>query len=221
VPKGRYINWEPWDSLLGTRPDTDLAKDIGCDDAAVRARRIKLGVKPFYYPIWSHEDQVLLERGEQRCLDCGFVGEIDFFPGETSNHRGRYCGVCVNKRQRNRRRKHKQDLIDLGGGKCQNCEFQTYLPSLQFHHVEKPKLFNPSEVNRHTKEELTTEISKCCLLCSNCHDAYHGGDLSLVFVKGDKYWTVRSSETPTSFPNTLPDEDKGSPKSFEENHDVF
>ena len=42
---------------------------------------------------------------------------------------------------------------------------------LEFHHINPAeKLFSVGQFNRsRTKAELTAEINKCCVLCSNCH----------------------------------------------------
>lgn len=38
------IDWSKWDHLLGSKPDSALAKDIGCHPSSVFTRRKKLGV---------------------------------------------------------------------------------------------------------------------------------------------------------------------------------
>ena len=58
---------------------------------------------------------------------------------------------------------------------CQNpgCKWNGEFDAsqLEFHHVDpKTKAFNiGSRAIQHSEEELLVEISKCCVLCSNCH----------------------------------------------------
>jgi len=43
------IDWEKWDALLGTKPDMELAQDIGCSLYSVLRRRKKLGIRPTHH----------------------------------------------------------------------------------------------------------------------------------------------------------------------------
>lgn len=72
-------------------------------------------------------------------------------------------------------------LVKLGS-KCTRCGYNEFNSALEFHHLvpagkefEISVLFikyanNPSEENRAV---LENEISKCVILCSNCHNALH------------------------------------------------
>lgn len=71
--------------------------------------------------------------------------------------------------------------IKLNKG-CQNpyCSYVITNPSqLCFHHInESEKLFSISKFGTlKTTDKLLAEINKCIVLCSNCHNDFHYGDL--------------------------------------------
>jgi hypothetical protein len=76
----------------------------------------------------------------------------------------------------------RQYLIDIGGGCCARCGYNEFVQSLEFHHLE-PKRKESSIgdlVNRFcyggtedTFKALCSEVNKCVVLCSNCHQALH------------------------------------------------
>ena len=210
----RIIDWSSYDHLLGTMPDRKLARAIKCKEATIRSRRVSKGIPPPEYPAWTTEDDNLLIQGKQRCQTCNDIKEVECFPKTKKSRSGkrRHCISCDQTRQRDFRRKRKQEIVDKAGGFCQNCGFDKHLSPLQFHHVTKPKLFNPSVGSRksYSLVEITTEIDKCCLLCSNCHDAFHGGELELQFAKRSIGWTVSNPWKNGSSSEHCPIEDKGS-----------
>lgn len=78
------------------------------------------------------------------------------------------------------RHQRKQDLVEVLGGKCQLCGFNSFLAALEFHH-EKPeeKLFELSSSTNNNKNiiECLEESKKCFLVCANCHRGIHAGIL--------------------------------------------
>lgn len=80
--------------------------------------------------------------------------------------------ASMRNRQRRRRHKVKQALIDLMGGKCVRCGFDEHMYGLEFDHK------NPTE-KQHTVSNLISSGSwekvstyvkaQCQLLCANCH----------------------------------------------------
>lgn len=213
MPKGKHINWSEWDHLLGTRPDKELASLVGCTTHGVINRRLRLGIEPAVNSSWTLEDKQLLQEGKQKCKDCLSIKPInEFVKHQTRSDRmGRQCVECNRKWQRDCRINNKKYYIGKCGGRCQNCGFFDFVSSLQFHHVQMPKLFEPSKAmcSGMSESDVLKELDKCCLLCSNCHDAYHGGELELKFKKRDGIgWTVRSSGDALDSQN-CPTEDKG------------
>lgn len=77
---------------------------------------------------------------------------------------------------RDKRRKELRDLIDIYKSKCIICG-ETNLQCLDFHHIKPDdKILGIGEMIRNRKysiEDITKEISKCKIICSNCHRKEH------------------------------------------------
>lgn len=96
----------------------------------------------------------------------------------TSGKFGRFkCRLCNKEMTLERRRRVKQKLIDLKGGKCEECGYSKCMGALTFHHInsdEKDFELNSRNLNR-KEEVLLEELKKCRLLCHNCHAEEHWG----------------------------------------------
>lgn len=89
----------------------------------------------------------------------------------------RRCRKCRTDRVAKNRRKSKEKLIQLHGGKCVVCGYNRCMGALHFHHLDpSEKLFGISE-NGFTRkfEYLVAESKKCILVCSNCHCELENG----------------------------------------------
>jgi 5-methylcytosine-specific restriction endonuclease McrA len=78
---------------------------------------------------------------------------------------------------RRRRKKVRQMAIDLAGGECQLCGYRSCAEALEFHHIDDDgKDFAISD-RGHSRSwaRVRAEISKCALLCANCHREVHAG----------------------------------------------
>lgn len=75
------------------------------------------------------------------------------------------------------RRALKNEIIKRMGGKCIKCGYNKCPASLDCHHVDPSlKDFNVSQYisGANVKvDEVFSEIEKCVLLCSNCHNEFH------------------------------------------------
>lgn len=74
------------------------------------------------------------------------------------------------------RKRRKNDLIRLLGGKCQICGFDSFPDAQEFHHTD-PATKEHGQSNGRTRalNRDITEVKKCVLLCSNCHRGVHAG----------------------------------------------
>lgn len=71
------INWKEWDSFLGTMPDTDLAKKIGCTLRSVANRRRKLNIHGYN----STVPKIDLPESELIKCACGCGGILSLYDG--------------------------------------------------------------------------------------------------------------------------------------------
>lgn len=88
-----------------------------------------------------------------------------------------YCRICNRKRVYEQRRKVKEFIANLFGGKCQICGYDRCMRALQFHHVDPSKKdFSLSSFTKVISyEKLLIESKKCVLLCGNCHSEVESG----------------------------------------------
>jgi len=136
----------------------------------------------------------------KKCLTCGKNKKSSEFY-KTGKHLASYCKKCFNKRcyinqkkrtnlepkyrrnlTKNERdprttyRKNKLRALQILGNKCSVCDYSRCTSALEFHH-ENPseKEFNIAQLLgiRMSFKKISTELSKCVLLCSNCHREIH------------------------------------------------
>lgn len=74
------------------------------------------------------------------------------------------------------RTNRKLDMVYVMGGYCQCCGYHRDVHALEFHHInpaEKDFSFNKAESIGW--ETIRNELSKCILVCANCHREIHSG----------------------------------------------
>jgi hypothetical protein len=86
------------------------------------------------------------------------------------------------------RRTKKSFWVSKFGGKCNKCngEFPDYV--FEFHHLnpdEKEK--TPAQLFMLSDDNIEKELSKCILVCSNCHKIIHHEDGYKAHEKRKKY----------------------------------
>ena len=93
-----------------------------------------------------------------------------------------YCYDCIpeglDKQTRDRlhqdlrrERSHKMKII-LG---CKLCGYNKCAVALEWHHPGDDKKHDPSNAIKRSWTAYLSEISKCVLLCANCHREVHAG----------------------------------------------
>ena len=80
----------------------------------------------------------------------------------------------------NKRKLNRQILVNTwGNGKgCQLCGYNKCIGALDFHHIDPTK--KELDISKFAgKNKLSyamlNELTKCCLLCKNCHAEVHAG----------------------------------------------
>lgn len=101
------------------------------------------------------------------------------------SHNAKFCSIsCKNKfhqnncykNQKERGMKRKIELVKFMGGKCESCGYDKNYASLCFHHKNPDdKIFNVDmrHCSNRSMISLRKELSKCQLLCHNCHNEHH------------------------------------------------
>lgn len=75
--------------------------------------------------------------------------------------------------QKKRRQARKALLIEMRGGRCEDCGYSDVLGALEFHHRDPvTKEFGVGNWSG-SLERLMAEVEKCDLVCSNCHRLRH------------------------------------------------
>jgi hypothetical protein len=78
----------------------------------------------------------------------------------------------------------KRKLVAAAGGRCVRCGYEKSIHALDFHHIRKNKennlatLLTSAAGNRSDLlAQALAEVSKCILLCANCHREVHAESL--------------------------------------------
>jgi 5-methylcytosine-specific restriction endonuclease McrA len=79
--------------------------------------------------------------------------------------------------ERNRYKRYKLKAVQIKGGQCVECAYKKDICSLDFHHTgDKTKMIK--ELLHGSWEKIELELTKCELLCANCHREKHFKELN-------------------------------------------
>lgn len=86
------------------------------------------------------------------------------------------------KNQKLRGLKRKYEYTISRGGKCEICGYNKNMSALEFHHLDpstKEFCIDIRHFSNTILEKLENELSKCAMVCSNCHRELHNPTLSM------------------------------------------
>ena len=88
------------------------------------------------------------------------------------------------------RRRRKENLIKVCGGKCLLCGYNKSNSALEFHHIDSTqKLYGISANGTcHDLEKDLNEVQKCILVCANCHREIHNEEYSIQELESKKFY---------------------------------
>lgn len=88
------------------------------------------------------------------------------------------------------RKRRKENLVKVCGGKCCLCGYSKLTNALEFHHLipENKSYGIGSSGACHNIQQDILEIRKCILVCANCHREIHSGLYELDFLKEKQYF---------------------------------
>lgn len=109
---------------------------------------------------------------------CKKHGETKHFPRQDGAFR---CGKCASSWVITNRRRKKEKLVEMFGGKCVVCGYKKYAGALDFHHLNrKTKEFALSVKGlSYSWNSIVAEAKKCVLVCKNCHMEVEAGMTTL------------------------------------------
>ena len=113
-----------------------------------------------------------------RCRTCNIEGEDYFYKSKKY-----FCKSCWNKRT-TKTGKDKIVLLKLErGAACERCGYDKCQEALQWHHLDPSvKEFSIAVRKGLNYQTLKEEISKCQLLCANCHAEVHSNPSGIATI---------------------------------------
>lgn len=145
----------------------------------ISKNRLCFDCKPLYSDIKNHITKMHRTDGHginKLCPKCLKILSLDNFSNNNKDgYKTTLCKKCSLYKSRNSRRRFKQDCIDFLGGRCSICSYNKCPDALEFHHIVPGKKdFSISKFpGTIITDKVIEELSKCRLLCSNCHRELH------------------------------------------------
>lgn len=110
------------------------------------------------------------------CSKCKLEKNVtDFYKSQGKERRTQAkCKSCFNTYVMERWKNRKIKVIEQFGNVCYDCN-QTYHPNVfDFHHLDPgTKDFDWSKMRLFSEARMQAELSKCVMLCANCHRTRH------------------------------------------------
>jgi len=134
-------------------------------------RKFCLECSPFR--TYNRKDLLLYNDDSKVCSSCSLSKPLSEYYAR-GDGQGSYCKVCQKLYVSKRNRDHKSKAVDFLGGCCCLCGYDTCIDALEFHHKDpSSKDFSIAKARNRSLERILIEVSKCVLLCSNCHREVH------------------------------------------------
>jgi len=110
------------------------------------------------------------------CRECSKENSRKYYADNTGKHKQATCERNKKHGQYIRQKLHEHK--ESNG--CLLCR-ENFAGCLDFHHMkDKEHLISAMMTTRKSWESIEKEMSKCILLCSNCHRKVHAGALSIL-----------------------------------------
>jgi hypothetical protein len=106
------------------------------------------------------------------CTRCKIEKPDDQFYRKNAARLQSYCKNCFNDYCKERWHQRKLDAIEHMGGSCADCGYSDNPAVLQFHHL-RDKDHEWTKLRLMSWDRVVEELSKCVMLCANCHVIRH------------------------------------------------
>lgn len=149
--------------------DPENSRAYGCAGAGCTRAAVSKGLCNAHYlrsrtgrPM---DEPLTIRKRDDACAECG---------KETGGKGG--WGLCPTHYKKRRSDTIKDAAVAAMGGSCAKCGGVFHRSVFDFHHVGD-KAESPSYLLANASpEEIADELSKCVLLCANCHRMEHHDD---------------------------------------------
>lgn len=113
-------------------------------------------------------------QGKYHCPSCNSTKPLEQFYKRNDGRPMGWCIECSKQSSIERQKENKVKAVNLLGGKCSMCCYDKCITALEFHHPD-PKEKDPGykSIKNKSWEKYWKEISKCILVCANCHREIH------------------------------------------------
>ena len=120
---------------------------------------------------------------KKKCAKCKELKVTDEFYKQKTHKYGvmSYCKNCFNRNVQNRWVERKKQAINDMGGCCNDCGLKlkdSHYSVFEFHHLNPDEKDSDwSKLRLKSKKAIQEELSKCVLLCANCHRIRHAKNI--------------------------------------------
>lgn len=114
----------------------------------------------------------------RKLLECKIHGECSHRLNSDGKGKPKkwQCLTCISLRQKNLRKRRKETLVQMVGGRCILCGYNKWIFAIDFHHLDpKQKSFEIGKAHLYKFSSCVEELKKCVPLCRNCHAEFETG----------------------------------------------
>lgn len=168
-----YLHWNP--------PPKSCRDCIRAKDNARWLRRIEREHPERLGEVLANRERLATRKargttpdGMQWCGECKVFKPLADFSGHSRKNWG-WCRDCLNLYSVLRAIRLKQAAITYLGGACSRCGYQGHYAAFDLHHIEPDhrEMGWGDKLRKKSWEGMLPELSKCRLLCRNCHAIVH------------------------------------------------
>ena len=115
----------------------------------------------------------------KKCSKCAVEKTQDqFYSRKGRKDSYSYCKDCFNRYCMDRWKSRKLEVVNEMGGCCSRCGYNKSMSALELHHLDKTsKEYEWSKMRMLSESKLKKELSKCILVCANCHREIHESNI--------------------------------------------